>query len=99
MAKRIAPVDGMVPELRQHLVARCRAALTRREAAPYDFSADVTRLRQRLDALLAGVDVTPIYRHEIPRELQPPRTAEGAIVYTLRGDVLVGADYDRVRTV
>ena len=51
------------------------------------------RLRERLDDLKNGNDVL-VYRFEIPHDLQPPRE-DGVIVYTLRGDRLVAAEYER----
>ena len=60
----------------------------------YGFGAEVRRLRKRIDDMLDGSDVL-VYRHEIPADMQPPRT-DGQMVYTLRGDTLVPAEYERV---
>jgi len=63
------------------------------ELFPYR-GAELKRLRERLDDLKNGNDVL-VYRFEIPHDLQLPRE-DGVIVYTLRGDRLITAQYERV---
>lgn len=80
---------AVVTGLREHLIVKARAQVARLTSARsdwYDFTADLQRERDRMDALLDGADVL-VYRHEIPAEWQPPR--DGTIVYTLTGDRLV----------
>jgi hypothetical protein len=62
------------------------------ELFPYR-GAELSRLRKRLDDLNNGHDIL-VYRFEIPADMQPPRE-DGRIVYTLRGDRLVTAEYER----
>jgi hypothetical protein len=85
--------------LREHLAARCRDLIDRlshsTESELYNFSAERSRLRDRLIDIETGRDVT-VYRHEIPHEWQPPRE-DGRIVFTLRGDRLIEAQFERVR--
>jgi hypothetical protein len=69
-----------------------RLELVHREV--YDLTAEIARQRHRLDELLDGAEVL-VYRHEIRREMMPPR--DGTMVYTLRGDRLVSAEYQRAR--
>lgn len=79
---------AVVTGLREHLIVQSRARVKRLTATAcdfYDFSADLQRERNRLDALLDGDDVT-VYRFEIPADHAPPR--DGTIVYTLTGDRL-----------
>ena len=96
MARRIE--TDTVTGLRDHLTQRCAELLARFTRSDGDLfpyrGAEVRRLRKRLDDLKNGNDVL-VCRHEIPVELQPPRE-DGRIVYTLRGDRLVTAEYERV---
>jgi hypothetical protein len=88
---------SLVIGLREHLTKKARGVLVRLDSAAtevYDFGAEVRRLRKRIDDLLDGADVL-VYRHEIPGDMQPPRT-DGQHVYTMRGDRLVPAQYERV---
>jgi hypothetical protein len=78
------------------LIERARAEVRRSESADtvvYDFSAEIARQRRRVDDLLDGADVL-VYRHEIHANMEPPR--DGQHVFTLRGDRLVPAEYERV---
>jgi hypothetical protein len=84
--------------LREHLTDKCAALLARfvesdGELFPYR-GAEMKRLQKRLDDLKNNRDVL-VYRHEIPADMQPPRTDDGQIVFTLRGDRLVAAEYER----
>ena len=96
---RIDYDDSRVAGLRDHLAARCRDLIDRlshsTETELYNFSAERDRLRDRLVDIETGRAVL-VYRHEIPTEMQPPRE-DGRIVFTLRGDRLVAAEYERVR--
>jgi hypothetical protein len=94
LARRID--TGTVVGLREHLIERnadLLAKLTRFDG----FGADVDRLRDRLIDLRAGRDIL-VYRFEIPADMQPPRS-DGQHVYTLRGDRLITAEYQRVKPV
>jgi hypothetical protein len=94
LARRIG--TGTVVGLREHLTEKCAdllAKLTRFDG----FGADVDRLRDRLIDLRAGRDIL-VYRFEIPADMQPPRS-DGQHVYTLRGDRLITAEYQRVKPV
>jgi hypothetical protein len=90
--------DGAVIGLRHQLAAKCRTTLARLEhstqAELYDFSVELDRLRDRLIDIMAGRDVF-VYRFEIPHYMQTLRT-DGQMVYTLRGDTLMAAAYERV---
>jgi hypothetical protein len=55
---------------------------------------ELARLQSRLDDLKNGRDVL-VYRHEIPAQYAPHRE-DGRIVFTLSGDRLVAAEYERV---
>jgi hypothetical protein len=82
---------AVVTGLRATLIVKARAEVVRLATADsdvYDFSAELQRQRDRVDALLEGRDVT-VYRFEIPGEHQPPR--DGTVRYTLRGDRLVAS--------
>jgi hypothetical protein len=85
--------------LREHLAQRCRDLIDRlthsTETELYNFSAERSRLRDRLVNIETGRDVL-VYRHEIPPALQPPRE-DGRIVFTLHGDRLMPPQYDHVR--
>jgi hypothetical protein len=98
VARLIRPHDGVVVGLREHLAARCRATIAKLEHSTecelYDFSAERNRPCDRLIDIMSGADVTPVYLHEIPRDMLPLR--DGRMVYTLRGDRLVPAEYERV---
>jgi hypothetical protein len=85
----------MWPGCGEHLTKRARDIIVQLESADphYGFGAEVARLRKRVDDLLDGADVL-VYRHEIPADMQPPRT-DGQHIYTLRGDRLVTAEYER----
>lgn len=96
MARKIC--TDTVIGLREHLAEKCAELLVRfvesdGELFPYR-GAEMKRLRERLDDLKNNRDVL-VYRHEIPADMQPPRT-DGQHVYTLRGDRLVTAEYERV---
>ncbi|MGO8938386.1 MAG: hypothetical protein ACLQLO_15125 [Mycobacterium sp.] len=93
MARRIE--TDVKTGLREHLIKQARGVLVRLESADprFGFGAEVKRLRRRLDDLLDGADVL-VYRFEIPADMQPPRS-DGQHVYTLRGDRLVTAEYER----
>jgi hypothetical protein len=82
--------------LRDYLTKQARDLLVRLEAADphYGFGAEVRRLRKRVNDLLDGADIL-VYRFELPADMEPPRT-DGQHVYTLRGDRLVPAEYERV---
>lgn len=74
--------------LREHLIGKARAEVAKLAAARcdwYDFTAELHRQQDRLLDLASGLDVT-VYRHELPREHQPPR--DGTVAYTLHGDRL-----------
>ncbi|MGY4868387.1 hypothetical protein [Mycolicibacterium elephantis] len=80
---------AVVTGLREHLIVKARAhvaRLTNARSDWYDFTDDLQRERNRMDALLDGADVLA-YRHEIPAKWQPPR--DGAMRYTLTGNRLV----------
>lgn len=93
MARKID--TGTVAGLREHLTKQVRDVLVRLEAARtgWGYGAEIRRLRKRLDDLLDGNDVL-VYRFEIPPEQQPPRS-DGQHVYTLSGDRLMPAEYER----
>ena len=84
--------------MRDHLAQRCRDLIDKlthsTEFEIYNFCAERDRLRDRLIDIETGREVT-VYRFEIPADMQPPRE-DGEHVYTLRGDRLVPADYQRV---
>jgi hypothetical protein len=88
---------NLVAGLRDHLAAKCRALIDKLSHATvcelYDFSVECDRQRDRLIDIQTGADVL-VYRHEIPRDMQPPR-ADGEMVYTLHDDRLVSAVYDQ----
>jgi hypothetical protein len=96
VARRIE--TDTVSGLREHLADKCAQLLARFVESDGEFfpyrGAEIARLRKRLDDLKAGRDVL-VYRHEIPADMQPPRT-DGQHVYTLRGDRLITAQYERV---
>jgi hypothetical protein len=84
--------------LREHLAQRCRDLIARltkpTECDVYDFSAERSRLRDRLINIETGQDVL-VYLHEIPTEMQPPRADDDdRIVFTLTGDRLVSPQYE-----
>lgn len=96
MARKIGADPNLVVGLREHLAARCRATIAKLAHATdtglYDFSADLERQRDRLIDLQTGRDVLA-YRFELG-DFAPPR--DGRHVFTLRGDRLVPAEYERV---
>jgi hypothetical protein len=92
--------DSRVAGLRDHLADKCAELLARfvesdAEHFPYR-GAEIRRLQSRLDDLHGNRDVL-VYQHEIPAEWQPPRDEDGRIVFTLTGDRLVPAQFERVR--
>jgi hypothetical protein len=93
------PIGTGTTGLRDHLADRTAELMARFVESDGDLfpyrGAELARLRKRLDDLTNGRDVL-VYRHEIPADMQPPRE-DGRIVFTLRGDRLVPAQYDRVR--
>lgn len=94
MARRIA--TDVKAGLRDHLTEQCAIMLARMSQAegfPYR-GAEVERLRDRLIDLKAGRDIL-VYRFEIPADMQPPRD-DRQHIYTLRGDRLITADYERM---
>jgi len=89
--------DSTVPELRDQLTERCTKLMARfvesdGELFPYR-GAELKRLQKRLDDLNSGRDVL-VYRFEIPTHMQPPRNGHRH-VFTLRGDRLIDAEYER----
>ncbi len=96
MARKIC--TDTVIGLREHLAEKCAELMARFVESDGEFfpyrGAELKRLRERLSDLKNGNDVL-IYRFEIPHDLQPPRE-DGQHVYTLRGDRLVAAEYERV---
>jgi hypothetical protein len=89
--------DTTVAGLREHLAERCVKMLTRMvdtdgDLFPYR-GAELKRLRQRLDDLRNNRDIL-LYRFEIPTHMQPPRNGHRH-VFTLRGDRLIDAEYER----
>lgn len=96
MARLIHADPNLVVGLRAHLTKTARDLIVRLERADrhHGFTADIDRLRQRVNDLLGDADVL-VYRHEIPADMQPPRT-DGQHVYTLHGDSLRPARYQRV---
>lgn len=97
MARAIRSEDGVVVGLREHLAASCRAIIGKLEHATdtelYDFTVELDRQRDRLIDIQTGRDVL-VYRFEVPESMQPPRDHQH--VFTLRGDWLVPAEYERV---
>lgn len=92
-AANSARADTGNPQIRDHLIAKCRNEIEREIAASerigwYDFAAELDRLRDRLLDLQANREVT-VYWHELPRDLRPPRY--GTMRYTLTGDRLAPA--------
>lgn len=82
------------PQLRAHLAAKCRATIPRLTDSTgfYDFSAELDRHRDRLIDIETGRDLL-VYRFEIPADVAPP--GDGQHVFTLRGNRLVPAEYER----
>ena len=96
MARKI--YTDTVTGLRDHLADKCAHMLARfvesdGELFPYR-GAELKRLQSRLDDLKNGNDVL-VYRFEIPADMQPPRE-DGVIVFTLRGETLLPAEYEHV---
>ena len=96
---RVEYEHSRVTGLRDHLAALCRDLIDRlthsTETELYNFSAERGRLRDRLIDIERGRDVL-VYQHEIPPGWQPPRE-DGVISFTLRGDRLIEAQFERVR--
>lgn len=81
--------------LRDHLAAECKSVIHRLSHATntelYDFTVELDRQRDRLIDIETGRDVL-VYRFELG-EYAPPRDDQH--VFTLRGETLLPAEYER----